>query len=220
MTSVVLLLAAAAATAPTVVAVPPHLQYCASSNPIVGSDYAKPETRKIVFDAISDRLEQAGLTARALSIGVPFVDEIHRAPSPKATPANDDEANATYVIRICSIIPSDKVAAFPVAGIANVPAKTVIAVLCDVAGLDECRRSVEAAVLALPGGNPSKRVLLRTRQALSTDAAPQSLAAALSDSSMIILRENDQVQGRAPQGGGNPSSIPTDLAVISGELSD
>lgn len=212
---VTFLLAAVAAWAPTPVSVPAHVQYCARSNPIAGSDYAKPDTRKMVFDAISDKIEQIGLTARALSIGVPFVDEINRTPSPNATPGDDDEAKATYVIRICSVIPQDKVAAFPAAGVVNVQERSVIAILCEVADLDECRRNVQGAVQALPGSSPTKPALLRTRQALSTDGSPQSLAAALSDFSIVVLREKEEPQGRIA-----PSSIPTDLAVVSGEPSN
>jgi hypothetical protein len=210
------LLVAASITTPAPVVVPAHVQYCVTSNAILGSEYAKPATRNTVFDAISERIEQAGLAARALTIGVPFVDDVRRTPSPHATSSNDDEANATYVVRVCAVVPADSEAAFAVEGITHVAARSVYASLCYVSDLDECRRKVEAAVQGTLGANGTKPVLLRTRQALSSDASPQSLAAALSDSTIIVLREKDQsvTPGTAPAA---RPAVPADLAVVSGE---
>jgi hypothetical protein len=215
MSILMMLQAAASIMQPVQINVPPYIQYCSATNPILGSDYAKPEIRSAAFDLISDQVEKAGLTARALAIGVPFVDSVARTPSSHATPADDDEANATYVVRICSVVPADKAAAFPSAGIEHVAARSVYANLCDSADLDECRRKVEASVQAT---NPSTQVLLRTRQALSSDASPPSLIAAMTDSSLIVLRTNDPA-GAPPPPAAAPSA-PPDLAIVSGEPSN
>lgn len=203
-----------AVTAPTLVSVPAHVQYCQSSNAIIGSQYAKPEIRDGVFDTISERIKQAGLTARTLTIGVPFVDEIKRTPSPGATPTDPDELNASYVVRICSVVPADKAAAFPAAGVMPVAAKQVYATLCYASDLEECRRVVNTTVLSAQPVGGAKRVLLRTRQALSSDGAPGSLSAALSDVTLIKLRESDAPAGPATP----PPAAPVDYAVVSGEL--
>lgn len=216
--SAILLIAAAIMT-PIKVSVPEHTQYCLSSNAIPGSDYSKPEIRNAVFDAISGKIEQAGLTAKALTIGVPYVDGVTRTPSATATATDADEPHASYVVRVCAVIPSALTSAFPADGTSPVPARDVMASLCQVTDLDECRRAVEGAVRATTGANNSSTVLLRTRQALSTDASPPSLAAALDDDTLIVLREEQQTR---PPGAQTPAAAPkpgppTDLAVVSGE---
>jgi hypothetical protein len=199
--------------------VPAHFQYCAFSAEISGSEYAKVDSRSTVFDAMSDNIELAGQTAGALTIGVPFVDDVHRTPSPKATPTDDDEANATYKVRVCAVVPPDKASAFPATTVTQVAARSVYASLCPVTDLDECQRKVEEVVKATFGTGSTKQVLLRTRQALSSDASSQNLAAALSDSTMIVLRDKDQsaAPGAPPAAPTVPPAVPADQAVVSGE---
>ncbi len=214
-----LILIAAAIMTPIKVSVPQHMQYCVSSNMIPGSDYSKPEIRNAIFDAMSEKIEQAGLAARALTIGIPFVDSVTRTPSATATATAPDEPHASYVVRVCAVIPPAFASAFPPEGTSQVAARDVLASLCQATDLDECRRSVEGAVRATTGTTSSTSVLLRTRQALSSDASPAVLAPALSDDTMIVLREKEQT---TPPGAQTPAAapspgVPADLAIVSGE---
>ena len=214
-----LLLIAAAIMTPIKVTVPGHIQYCVSSNTIPGREYAKPEIRNAVFDAMSGKIEQAGLTAKALTIGVPFVDGVTRTSSATATATDPDEPHATYLVRVCAVIPSTFASGFPAEGVSPVPERDVSANLCEVNDLDECRRSLESAVRATMGATSTTSVFLRTRQALSSDTSPPSLAAALSDDTIIVLREEEQATptGAQPPAAAPKPGVPADFAVVSGE---
>ena len=86
--------AGTASADPISLTVPAHVQFCVNSNPIPGSNYATQSVRDSVFEGLSELIENDALSARALTIGVPFVDGIARTPSPNATSADSDEAHA------------------------------------------------------------------------------------------------------------------------------
>lgn len=188
---------------PVVVEVPAHAQYCITSNPIGADQYAKADVRDALFDTLSQKVETA-VQAQAETMGVPFVDNVRQAPVAAPGTAPD------VTIKVCAVV------AQAVAPLLNphpeqLAKKTVAAMVCDTANLDDCDKDVEAALRASPGGSATKPISFRTRQALSSDTTTSAIVAALTDTTLIRLRE-------APAGNGVATAYPTNFAVVSAEF--
>ena len=189
----------AVAATPVAVTLPSIQRFCVQSQPVDASNFDLQEVRDALSDKLNSQLQSTALGAGLSTVGVPYADSIVTTPAPQApsvpvSPGGPTAATAqpTVTVKECMVVPPAGRAALPAAGLETVPAHEVYATLCQADQIAACQRDLETAIRAnhSSSADAARSVVFRTRQAISTAGDSNSLIAALTDFTLIVLRDD------------------------------